>query len=43
LSRKIGALEFEQPGRYRLSVRPKKKPGVAVMDLREVTLRPAAP
>lgn len=42
LPRKIGALEFEQPGRYRLAVRPKKKPGVAVMDLREVTLQPVA-
>ncbi|MFO0898294.1 MAG: sulfatase [Pirellulales bacterium] len=41
LARKIGAFEFEKPGRYRLTVRPQKKPGVAVMDLREVTLRPA--
>ncbi len=40
LPRKIGAFSFEQPGRYRLTVRPQKKPGVAVMDLREVTLRP---
>jgi arylsulfatase A-like enzyme len=40
LARKIGTLRFEKPGRYRLAVRPQSKPGVAVMDLREVTLRP---
>jgi arylsulfatase A-like enzyme len=39
LSRRIGTLRFETPGRHRLAVRPQKKPGVAVMDLREVTLR----
>lgn len=40
LPRKIGTLKFAQPGRFRLTVRTQKKPGVAVMDLREVTLRP---
>lgn len=38
--REIGEVKFEQPGRYTLEVRPKTKPGPAVMDLREVTLRP---
>jgi len=36
--REIGQLRFEKPGRYTLSVRPKTKPGVAVMDLRQVVL-----
>jgi arylsulfatase A len=40
LAREIGTLRFERPGRYTLSVKPKRKPGVAVMDLRSVTLRP---
>jgi hypothetical protein len=39
-ARSIGTLRFEAPGRYRLAVRPKAKPGLAVMDLRSVTLRP---
>ena len=36
--REIGTLKFDQPGRYTLVVKPIKKPGVAVMDLREVRL-----
>jgi hypothetical protein len=36
--REIGMLELDQPGRYTLVVKPIKKPGVAVMDLREVRL-----
>lgn len=36
----IGRLSFAAPGRYRLEVRATSKPGVAVMDLREVRLVP---
>ena len=36
--RDIGQLRFEKPGRYTLSVKPTRKPGVAVMDLRQVVL-----
>jgi arylsulfatase A len=39
LARKIGAFKFEKPGLYTLTVKPKTKPGGAVMDLRSVTLR----
>lgn len=38
--RDLGEIEIKQPGRFRLEVRPVKKPGVAVMDLREVRLVP---
>ncbi len=38
--RKIGVIEIKTPGRHTLTVRPQKKPGVAVMDLREVKLLP---
>ena len=40
VSRDIGTLNFERPGRHTLSVKPVKKPGVAVMDLQQVTLVP---
>jgi hypothetical protein len=40
ISRKIGTVELE-PGQRRLAVKPRTKPGVAVMDLRMVTLHPA--
>jgi arylsulfatase A-like enzyme len=36
--RDIGTVEITEPGRYTLSVKPRKKPGTAVMDLREVRL-----
>ncbi len=39
--RNIGTIELKTPGRYTLSVKPLKKPGVAVMDLRQVKLTPA--
>ena len=42
-NRAIGELKLEKPGRYTLKVKPKTKPGVAVMDLREVKLSPARP
>ena len=38
----LGRLALEHPGRYRLEVRATSKPGPAVMDVREVTLRPTA-
>jgi arylsulfatase A len=36
----IGTVTFDKAGRYTLTVRPIRKAGAAVMDLREVTLRP---
>jgi hypothetical protein len=41
VARDIGTLDLK-PGRYTLNVKPLTKPGVAVMDLRQVTLKPAA-
>jgi hypothetical protein len=41
VSRGIGRFKFDHAGRYSLSVKPTSKPGVAVMDLRSVTLRRA--
>ena len=38
--RDIGTVKLDKPGRYTLSVKPKTKPGVAVMDLRQITLKP---
>jgi hypothetical protein len=40
-SRTIGEVRLARPGRYTLTVRPKKKAKAAVMDLRSVILRPA--
>ena len=40
VSRDIGRLRFDKAGRYTLEVKPRDKPGVAVMDLRQVTLTP---
>lgn len=40
VSRGLGVLRFDKPGRYTLSVKPTHKPGIAVMDLRRVTLTP---
>lgn len=39
--RDLGTVKFEKAGLYTLTVKPKTKPGVAVMDLRQVTLKPA--
>jgi hypothetical protein len=39
--RNVGAVKIDKPGKYTLSVRASDKPGVAVMDLRSVTLTPA--
>ena len=38
--RDIGTVKLDKPGKYTLTVRPKTKPGAAVMDLRQVTLKP---
>jgi arylsulfatase A-like enzyme len=38
--RTIGTIALDKPGRYTLTVRPKKKAAAAVMDLRSVILRP---
>lgn len=40
--RDIGQVKIESKGRHTLTVKPKKKPGFAVMDLRQITLTPAA-
>ncbi|HYE33451.1 MAG TPA: hypothetical protein VEH27_18655 [Methylomirabilota bacterium] len=40
ITRDLGVFKFDAPGRYTLAVRPQKKPGGAVMDLRQVTLTP---
>jgi len=40
LRREIGTFEFKVPGEYTLAVKPKTKPGFAVMDLRQVRLIP---
>jgi len=42
VSRSPGRFKLE-PGRHTLQVKPKTKPGVAVMDLREVRLVPVSP
>lgn len=39
VKREIGEMTFDQPGRYTLTVKPKSKPGPAVMDLPQVVLR----
>ncbi len=40
-ARPVGSVTLAEPGRYTLTVRPLRKAGSAVMDLRAVTLRPA--
>jgi len=39
--RLLGTVKLEKAGRYTLTVKAKSKPGVAVMDVRRVTLRAA--
>jgi hypothetical protein len=41
VTRRIGRVTFDKPGRQTLTVKPTRKPGLAVMDLRQVTLTPA--
>jgi arylsulfatase A len=38
--RRIGQVTLDKPGRHSLEIRPQKKPGPAVMDVREVRLIP---
>ncbi len=40
MSRRVGILEVTTPGRHALEFHALRKPGVAVMDVRQVTLRP---
>jgi arylsulfatase A-like enzyme len=42
IPRSIGTVKLTKPGRYRLKVEAKAKPGAAVMDLRRIVLRAAA-
>jgi arylsulfatase A-like enzyme len=39
VKRDIGEMTFDKPGRYTLTVKPKSKPGPAVMDLPQVVLK----
>ncbi|HEY7154544.1 MAG TPA: sulfatase-like hydrolase/transferase [Gemmataceae bacterium] len=41
-ARTIGRTSFDKPGHYTLTVKVKKKAAAAVMDLRQVTLKPIA-
>lgn len=40
-AREVGTVTLEKAGRLAVSVTPKSKPGVAVMDLRQIVLKPA--
>ena len=40
INRTIGQVKLAKPGNYTVSVKPIKKPGQAVMDLRAITLTP---
>ena len=40
--REIGTVTLDKPGRYTLSLKPKKKAAAAVMDVRSITLKPAS-
>jgi hypothetical protein len=39
-ARDVGTLKIEKPGKHTLTVKAKTKPGVAVMDLRQIVLKP---
>ena len=39
-ARDVGEVKLEKAGRYSLTVKAKTKPGVAVMDLRQIVLKP---
>jgi arylsulfatase A len=39
--RDVGVVTLDKPGRYTLEIRPLKKAAAAVMDVRQVTLKPA--
>jgi hypothetical protein len=40
VKRRIGEFKLEKADRYTLTIKPVHKPGLAVMDLRQVTLTP---
>jgi hypothetical protein len=40
IERTIGSFTLPKPGDYTIAVKPVKKPGLAVMDLRAITLAP---
>ncbi len=40
-AREVGTLKVEKAGRYTMTVKAKTKPGAAVMDLRQIVLKPA--
>jgi hypothetical protein len=40
MSRRLGTLEVKSPGRLSFEIRPRRKPGAAVMDVRQVLLTP---
>jgi arylsulfatase A len=42
VERRIGRVTLKDEGRYTLSVKPQRKPGLAVMDLRSITLQPVS-
>jgi arylsulfatase A-like enzyme len=42
-AREVGRLAIDKPGRHTLAVRALTKPGLAVMDLRQVVLKPVRP
>jgi arylsulfatase A-like enzyme/lysophospholipase L1-like esterase len=39
----LGIVTFDKPGRYTLTVKPQRKEGVAVMDIRRIELKPVTP
>jgi hypothetical protein len=39
-ARDVGEMKFDKPGRFTLTVKAKTKPGVAVMDCRQIVLKP---
>jgi hypothetical protein len=41
--REVGTLTIDRPGRHVLTMKAKTKPGAAVMDLRQITLKPTKP
>jgi hypothetical protein len=43
VSRTIGKVKLAEPGKYTLTIKPRSKPGPAVMDLRQVRLIKVAP
>ena len=38
--REIGSIKVDRPGRHTLSIKPKTKAASAIVDIRQVTLKP---